>query len=94
MERGLTQLELAEKIGVVQGTIYFWENGKTDPTGSCLIMLAKFFDVSIDELMGLEPLPPTSNELIEINSLLYNLNDQDKKLCLDIIKAVVKNKSK
>lgn len=40
MERGLTQGELAERIGVSQGTISFWENGVEVPTVEHVIILA------------------------------------------------------
>ncbi len=48
------QVKLAEDIGVSKGIISLWENGKREPTMSCLIAIAKYFDVSIDYLVGLE----------------------------------------
>ncbi len=39
-ERGLTQNELAARIGVSQGTISFWEHGTETPTVKHVIMLA------------------------------------------------------
>ena len=52
-EKGLTQKQLSEATGVAQSAIAFWENGKRLPTLPSLIILAKFFDVSIDYLAGL-----------------------------------------
>src|SRR5919197_5741980 len=40
MERGLTQGELAVRLGVSQGTISFWENGAETPTIEHVIILA------------------------------------------------------
>ncbi len=40
LERGLTQGELARRLGVSQGTISFWENGTETPTVEHLIVLA------------------------------------------------------
>lgn len=54
LEKGVGQVELAEKIGVSKGIISLWENGKREPTLSSLVALAKFFDVSIDTLVGIE----------------------------------------
>jgi len=51
---GLSQPQLAKKIGVANSTISFWENGITKPKGSYIIILAKFFDVSTDYLLGLD----------------------------------------
>ncbi len=50
----LGQVELAQKIGVSKGIISLWENGLREPNMSSLILLAKFFGVSIDYLVGLE----------------------------------------
>ncbi len=52
-EKNLGQVELAKAIGVSKGVISLWENGLREPTMYSLIVLAKFFNVSIDELVGL-----------------------------------------
>lgn len=54
MERNLGQVELAKEIGVSKGVISLWENGLREPTMYSLILLAEFFNVSIDELVGLK----------------------------------------
>ena len=53
-ERNLGQVELAKAIGVSKGVISLWENGLREPTMYSLISLAEFFNVSIDELVGLK----------------------------------------
>ena len=53
-EKGIGQVELAQKLGVSKGIISLWENGLREPTMNSLIEMAKFFDVSIDYLVGLE----------------------------------------
>ena len=53
-ERNLEQAELAKAIGVSKGVIGLWENGLREPTMYSLILLAEFFNVSIDELVGLK----------------------------------------
>ncbi len=52
-EKGIGQVELAQKLGVSKGIISLWENGLREPTMNSLIEMAKFFDVSIDYLVGL-----------------------------------------
>ncbi len=54
MEKGIGQVELAKQIGVSKGIISLWENGLREPNMFSLIMLAKYFGVSIDYLVGLE----------------------------------------
>ena len=52
-ERGIGQVELAREVGVSKGIISLWENGLREPKMTALIVLAKFFGVSIDYLVGL-----------------------------------------
>ena len=51
-EAGLTQEQLAEKIGVTQGAIAQWENGITHPSYGILKPLAIALGKSLDELIG------------------------------------------
>ena len=53
-EKNLGQVELAKAIGVSKGVISLWENGLREPNMYSLIILAKFFNISIDELVGLD----------------------------------------
>lgn len=52
----VTQNELAEAIGTSFQTISKWENGITMPDITMLPVLAAYFQVSTDELLGLKPL--------------------------------------
>jgi len=52
-EKGLTQTELGELIGINYSTLSDYERGnKTDPYMSTLRTLADFFGVSMDYLIG------------------------------------------
>ena len=53
-ESGIGQVELAKKLGVSKGIISLWENGKREPSMSSLILIAKFFNISLDELLGID----------------------------------------
>ncbi|MBQ8227923.1 MAG: DUF2157 domain-containing protein [Clostridia bacterium] len=50
-ERKLTQDLLAEKVNVTRQTISSWENDRTQPDIDMLVLLAKAFDVGIEELI-------------------------------------------
>ena len=54
IEKGLSikQLSVATKLGVA--SICRWENDKAEVKGSQLIILAKYFNVTTDYLLGLE----------------------------------------
>lgn len=50
-ERGMTQLELAEKMGVTDKAVSKWERDLSYPDINTFPRLAEIFNVSIDELM-------------------------------------------
>ena len=47
---GLTQIEAATAIGVTQGTISMWENGRTYPVGERLKIVIAVYGCTYDEL--------------------------------------------
>ena len=49
-KKGLSQEELAEKVGVARQTISKWELGETSPDLKQAKELSKIFNVSLDEL--------------------------------------------
>ena len=53
IENNLSQMQLAQKTGLSQSAIAKWELGKTDPTASAIITLAKFFNETTDYILGL-----------------------------------------
>ena len=48
---GLTQEQLAERLGVTPQAISKWENGTSDPNTSNLFALAKLYSISVEELL-------------------------------------------
>ena len=50
----ITQYGLAKKLGISQSTITIcnWLNGKKEPCIDSLWMLADYFDVTVDYLIG------------------------------------------
>ena len=61
-----SQQAFADAFGVAQSTVGGWEAGKREPNYETTMRLARFFDVSVDDLLGLtdertappEPAPP------------------------------------
>ena len=51
-KEGLTQQEVADKIGINRPSYSNWEKGRREPSFENLSMLACIFDVSIDYLLG------------------------------------------
>lgn len=53
-KNGLTQVALAEAIGVTQACVAMWENGKALPNSDKLPKLAEVLGCTIDELYRTE----------------------------------------
>jgi len=85
LEKGLTQEELSKLSGVSFPTISRYENGKrTEPKRSILQTFANFFDVTMDYLAGDSN---SRNEILpesEISKICEQLNDQDKRLLIEL----------
>ena len=54
IEHNLSQMQLSLKTGLSQSAIAKWELGKTEPTATAIITLAKFFNETTDYLLGQE----------------------------------------
>lgn len=54
-QRGLTQVELAERLDVIQSIISDYERGRLRPNPTILAKLAMVLHVSADEILGIAP---------------------------------------
>ena len=55
--KGMTQAELADKLGITDKAVSKWERDLSYPDTSLLPQLAAIFGVSVDELMRYEGVP-------------------------------------
>ena len=53
-EKSLSQRNLAKELGVSQAAIARWENNLQIPNIEVAIIVAKYFNISTDYLLGLE----------------------------------------
>lgn len=51
-EQGLNQVRLSERVGIKQNTISAWLLKKKEPSVTSLWLLADYFQVDIDYLIG------------------------------------------
>ena len=75
-QRGLTQEELAEKLYVSRTAISKWESGRGYPNIESLKAIAKFFEVTVDELLSTD----------EILTIAEEDNKQKEKHFCDLIR--------
>ncbi|MGN0611521.1 MAG: helix-turn-helix domain-containing protein [Ruminiclostridium sp.] len=54
LKRELTQEQLADVLGVSAQAVSRWENGMTYPDITLLPTIANYFEITLDELMGME----------------------------------------
>lgn len=63
-DRGLTQFQLGEQIGLAESTISLYESGKREPNLDTVQLFADFFGCSVDQLLGRNNSPnPKPNPL-------------------------------
>ena len=72
---GMTQEQLAEKMGVSRQAISKWESGMSIPELSKLKTLANLYQVTLDELMDEKPL---EENVVDVEEKNKNLENDDK----------------
>ena len=74
-EKGMTQLELAEKMGVTDKAVSKWERDLSFPDVSSIPKLAEIFEVTVDDLMQVKTKTketPPDKKINEIIPLALN----------------------
>lgn len=74
-EKGLSQAELSNELGVSKNSIYNYENEKHVPDANTVIKFARFFNVTTDYLLGLEDVRTHDKSM-----LIEMLNDREARL--------------
>lgn len=92
IERGLTQAELADKLGIAKTTLASYEQGKNEPNIRTIIRISMLFKVSTDYLLGISEtrstnlgiafmtnyLGLTERSIIELHSARLFANDNNR----------------
>ena len=91
---GLSQAELAEKIGVGRSTIGMYENGNRQPDFETLEALADFFNVNMSTLLGEPdnkpwPTPVYTPEKQQLLNLVDGMTDDQAEKALELIKIAL-----
>ena len=51
-EKGLTQMQLAEKLNITNRAVSKWETGKSMPDVSLMLDLCNILDITVNELLS------------------------------------------
>lgn len=83
-QAGLTQVDVAEKLGISQPAYASWERGVKKPTQENLVKISQVLNVSIDYLVGNSDEGVKEDELDNVE-LLFRMNskglsDEEKKV--------------
>lgn len=91
-EKGMTQKDLADQIGVSDKTISKWENGNSVPDTEILTSLCKSLDISVNELLSGEKLPE-ENYSVKAEENMMNLlkenEDNRKNSTIQLVVGIV-----
>lgn len=91
-EKGLTQLQLADELGISDKTVSKWERGAGLPDVSLMLPLCGILEISVNELLTGEKLNASEyKEKAEENimDLVAENRENKKKLILSIICGVI-----
>lgn len=86
-ERGWTQAELAEKLGVETETISRFERGHAMPSLKRLAYLAEILDASMSDLMGATG-AMAGDVAVELQEILQTLNASQRSAILGAIRLI------
>lgn len=85
-DKGITQEQLAEELGVSGRTISRWETGNNMPDISLLVEIAEFFDVSIPEIIRGERKSERMKE--EVKEVAETMSDYAKAEKENLVKSI------
>lgn len=83
---GLSQVELAKKLGVSKQSVSNWENDNIQPSIEMLVKIARTFNVSTDYLLGqdnhtyIEVTNLTKNQIRHIQQIINDIGGNEKSL--------------
>lgn len=98
-DKGLTQVELADKIGIIQPVLSDYERGRLRPYSEMVARFCLALDVSADELLGLK-LPrrdrsrddPELRRIWKVFQLVASLPEKDRRAVIRLVNSLVSAK--
>lgn len=101
-EKGLSQEQLAEELGLSRQAVSKWERAESSPDTDNLICLAKLYNVSLDELLMTdddletikeEQVKDSNESIFNINSKGIYIKDEDDEVKISVTGIKIKDKN-
>ncbi len=93
-KHNFTQLELSDRLNISQQVISNYERNITSPPIDFLQLLADFYSISVDELIGRRVFKTENNIEKQILDIIVNLDETEKELSFVIISALSQYRGK
>ena len=78
-KQNLTQMQLAEELGITDRAVSKWENGKSMPDSSIMLDLCGLLKISVNDLLN--------GEVV----IMENYNEKTEQLLLEMVKQKEEN---
>ncbi len=78
-QHGLTQMQLAEKLGITDRAVSKWENGKGMPDSSLMLDLCRELEITVNELLCGEVIEMTNYDKKAEEQLLQMAKEKEKR---------------
>ncbi len=78
-KKNLTQMQLAEKLGITDRAVSKWENGKGMPDSSLMLDLCSELDITVNELLSGEMIDMTEYDKKAEQQLLELVKEREEK---------------
>ena len=90
-QRGITQRDLAQYLGVSISTFSGWETGVYEPDHAHLCKIADYFGVTVDELLGRSPqlFDDARVDRPEIMELFNQLSAEEQQQVIGYMKGLI-----
>lgn len=102
LQAGLTQTQLANAAGILQGVLTRYETDKKVPSAPRLAAIARALGVTVEEILEDSPSPTTevpkphvhgNSRAAKIQELFLQLDDETQRVVLKQVKALVQAKT-
>ena len=74
-ELNLTQKDFADKLGVSQSSVNYWEKGQRIPSIEAAAKIADYFDITIESLLDSDDRLVKQNPISMLTGTYFNHND-------------------